>query len=146
LVIACGGDTDLAQEEPEEEDWIGVAAASGHHNLLDGGEMSTITLERTTPDYDAAEAFAERVGTMLDAGATAAIMSLGHRLGLFDKMAELPPSTSVAIADHAKLAERNVREWLAVMVTSGVVTYDPATRCYLLPTEHAACLTRMAPP
>jgi SAM-dependent methyltransferase len=34
-----------------------------------------------------------------------------------------------------------VREWLGSMVTGGVVDYDPTTRTYTLPTEHAVCLT-----
>ena len=31
------------------------------------------------------------------------------------------------------------------MVTGGIVTYEPADRTYVLPAEHAACLTRNAP-
>src|SRR5690606_3644296 len=42
-------------------------------------------------------------------------------------------------------AERYVREWLAVMVTGGVVQYDASRRHYWLPPEHAACLTPGAP-
>jgi 2-polyprenyl-3-methyl-5-hydroxy-6-metoxy-1,4-benzoquinol methylase len=57
----------------------------------------------------------------------------------------LPPSTSAAIAARAELAERYVREWLAVMVTGGIVVYDPAARTYRLPSAAAACLTRDAP-
>jgi SAM-dependent methyltransferase len=104
--------------------------------------MSTATLERPTFDPDQAEAFMARVGDMLDAGAVANMMSIGHRTGLFDVMAAMPPATSAEIADRAELAERYVREWLAVMVTGRIVTYDPARRTYVLPKEHAACLTR----
>ncbi|WP_027132782.1 class I SAM-dependent methyltransferase [Geminicoccus roseus] len=105
-------------------------------------------VSRATPGFDAAlaERFAGQVAQMLDQGAAAAMMSIGHRLGLFDRMAGLPPSTSTAIADTAGLAERYVREWLAVMVMAGVVRFDPATRRYHLPPEHAACLTRQAVP
>lgn len=96
-------------------------------------------------DTQAAERFAGRVGEVLDAGAVAVMMSLGHRTGLFITMAGLPPATSEQIASRAGLAERYVREWLAVMVTGGIVTYDPAMRTYALPPEHAACLTPGAP-
>lgn len=92
----------------------------------------------------AAEAFAGRVMEFLNAGAVAVMMSVGHRTGLFDVMAKLPPSTSAGIAEAAGLAERYVREWLAAMVTGGVVLYDPARRTYQLPPEHAACLIRGA--
>jgi len=107
--------------------------------------MTTTTIETSPFDTAAAEAFAARLGRMLDAGASAAMIALGHRLGLFDVLADAPPATSVNIADRAGLAERYVREWLAVMVTSKVVTYDRTTRRYWLPPEHGACLTRTAP-
>jgi 2-polyprenyl-3-methyl-5-hydroxy-6-metoxy-1,4-benzoquinol methylase len=72
--------------------------------------------------------------------------SIGHRTGLFDAMATLPPSTSAQIAHTAGLHERYVREWLGALVTGGIVTYDPATDTYHLPREHAASLTRAATP
>jgi len=93
----------------------------------------------------AAQAFAERAGEIINAGSVAVMMSIGHRTGLFDTMAALPPSTSAALAQRAALAERYVREWLAVMTTAGIVTYDSARQTYSLPAEHAACLTRGAP-
>jgi SAM-dependent methyltransferase len=93
-------------------------------------------------DHDRASQFAEKTAALLDAGAVTVMMSIGHRLRLFDLMAGRPAATSAEIADHAGLAERYVREWLAVMVVGGVVTYHPATGTYLLPDEHAASLTR----
>lgn len=90
----------------------------------------------------AAEAFAERIASLLDNGAITVMLAFGHRLGLFDTMAALSPATSSVIAQHAELNERYVREWLAVMVTGRVVDYDPDTGHYHLPPEHAACLTR----
>lgn len=92
-------------------------------------------------DQTAAEAFAGRIMQVLDSGAVANMMAIGHRTGLFDVMAELPPATSGQIAARAALAERYVREWLAAMVTGGIVIYDPGRRTYALPPEHAACLT-----
>jgi 2-polyprenyl-3-methyl-5-hydroxy-6-metoxy-1,4-benzoquinol methylase len=106
--------------------------------------VSTTVLDKPAFDQAAAERFAGRVSDMLDAGAAAAMMSVGHRLGLFDALADLPPATSAEIAEAAEIAERYVREWLAVMVVSGIVAYEPATRRYRLPPEHAACLTRTA--
>ncbi|MEQ9488381.1 MAG: class I SAM-dependent methyltransferase [Alphaproteobacteria bacterium] len=103
-----------------------------------------LDIDIRTPDTDKAEAFAERVGEMLDAGAAAAMISLGHRLGLFNTLADLTPSTSVEIANAAGLAERYVREWLAAMVTAGILEYQPKNATYYLPEEHAACLTRDA--
>ena len=95
-------------------------------------------------DQTAADAFADKMLGVLNSGALALMTSLGHRSGLFDTMARLPPGTSRQIAEAAHLHERYVREWLGAMVTGGIVTYDPATQTYLLPAEHAASLTRAA--
>ena len=45
-------------------------------------------------DQAGAEAFAERLVDVLNSGAIALMTSIGHRTGLFDATAELPPSTS----------------------------------------------------
>ncbi|MFP4536779.1 MAG: class I SAM-dependent methyltransferase [Dichotomicrobium sp.] len=107
--------------------------------------MSVQPLESQAFDESRAEAFAERIGGMLDSAAVMVMMAIGHRLGLFDTLAEMPPATSDEIAQRTGFAERYIREWLAVMTIGRVVEYDPATRSYHLPREHAACLTRGAP-
>lgn len=88
--------------------------------------------------------FAERMLRAVNDSALMLMVSIGHRTGLFDKLAEMPPATSGQIAEFTGLNERYVREWLGAMFTGGVVTYDPETRSYQLPAEHAACLTRAA--
>lgn len=103
------------------------------------------THSRTAFDEKAAEVFAGRVATILDDGAIAVMMALGHRAGLFAAMADAPPSTSSAIAERADLAERYVREWLAAMTVGRIVTYDLQAGTYTLPAEHAACLVDGAP-
>jgi 2-polyprenyl-3-methyl-5-hydroxy-6-metoxy-1,4-benzoquinol methylase len=102
----------------------------------------TAELQDNAPQ--SAERFAEAVCEIIDKGAVAVMLSLGHRAGLFNTMAAMPPSTSTQIAAAADLSERYVREWLAVMVTGGIVHYNPATARYDLPRDHAACLTRGA--
>jgi SAM-dependent methyltransferase len=92
------------------------------------------------------EAFAGKmVGILNDAG-LALMTSIGHRTGLFDTVASMPPSTSEQIAQAAGLNERYVREWLGAMVTGGIVDVDADQRTYRLPPERAACLTRAAGP
>jgi 2-polyprenyl-3-methyl-5-hydroxy-6-metoxy-1,4-benzoquinol methylase len=93
-----------------------------------------------------AEAFSEGLVDVLNKSAIALALSIGHRSGLFDAMAELPASTSEQIAEAAGLNERYVREWLGTMVTGRVINYFPETRTYQLPAEHAAFLTRAATP
>ena len=57
-------------------------------------------------------------------GALTTMISVGHRTGLFDAMADGEARTSVELADHAALNERYVREWLGAMVTGGIVSVD----------------------
>ena len=92
------------------------------------------------------EAFAGKMLEILNGGFLSLMTSLGHRTGLFDAMAGLPPATSAQIAEAAGLNERYVREWLGAMVTGGIVEYDPAAVAYRLPPEHAASLTRAVGP
>ncbi|MGH8895773.1 MAG: class I SAM-dependent methyltransferase [Egibacteraceae bacterium] len=100
----------------------------------------------TTLDEGKAEQFAARMMGVLNDAFVGLLTSIGHRTGLFDTMAALPPSTSVEIAAVSGLDERYVREWLATMTMGGVVEYDPAGLTYVLPAEHAAFLTRAAGP
>ncbi len=93
-----------------------------------------------------AKSFGKNMLGVLNDGALALMISLGHRTALFDAMAELSPSTSQQIASAAGLNERYVREWLGAMVTGGIVDYDEAGKTFLLPPEHAASLTRAATP
>ncbi len=93
-----------------------------------------------------AEAFANRVVDLLNGGALAVMISIGHRGGLFDVMSRLPASTSAEIAESAGLNERYVREWLGSMVVGKIVDYDPEQGRYVLPAEHATCLTRASSP
>jgi ubiquinone/menaquinone biosynthesis C-methylase UbiE len=81
---------------------------------------------------------------MLNHGALTVMLSIGHRTGLFDTMAKLPPSNSEQIAESAGLNERYVREWLGAMTTGRIIEHDPSGKTYSLPAERAAFLTREA--
>lgn len=96
--------------------------------------------------YDAAkaEAFMGKMVQSLNHAGLALMSSIGHRTGLFDTLAALPPVTSAQLATEAGLDERYVREWLGAMATGGVVEHDPAAGTFALPPEHAAWLTREA--
>ena len=97
-------------------------------------------------DQAKAEAFAGKMLDTLNGSALGLFCSVGHRTGLFDVLAKLPPSTSAEVAKAGGLNERYVREWLGGMTVTGVVEYDASTRKYGLPPEHAAFLTRDAGP
>ena len=99
-------------------------------------------MKNTTYDEAQAEAFTNRMVTMLNESALALMISIGYQTGLLDTMRDLPAATTVHIADEAKLNERYVREWLGAMVTGKIVEYDPESQQYWLPMEHADSLTR----
>ena len=100
----------------------------------------------STYDETRAEAFAGRMLDMLNGGALMVMASVGHRVGLFDALAESGAATSTELAGAAGLDERYVREWLAAMTAGRIVEIDPETGRFTLPPEHAAWLTRAASP
>ncbi len=99
-----------------------------------------------TIDAEKAAAFGGKMVGVMNGASIAFMTSIGHRTGLFDSMAAMSPSTSEEIAGKTGLNERYVREWLGAMLAGGVVDYDPATKKYELPAEHAMSLTRSAGP
>ncbi len=89
--------------------------------------------------------FAERLLETLNNGMTCLLISIGHRAGLFDALADGAPRTSAALAADTGLNERYVREWLGGMVVARIVERDPAAGQYRLPPEHAHWLSRQSP-
>lgn len=88
--------------------------------------------------------FEGRLLATLNSGATALMISVGHRTRLFDAMDGMAPSTPEEIAEKAHLNERYVREWLGAMTCAGIVEVDSAGERFRLPEAHAASLTRRA--
>jgi SAM-dependent methyltransferase len=99
--------------------------------------MSTTT---TIVDPAETEAFAGRLMTLYTDALLSYMIDIGHRTGLFAAAAD-GPRTSEALAAHAGLTERYVREWLGAMVTGGIVDYDPVAETYWLAPSRAAVLT-----
>jgi len=79
--------------------------------------------------------FQEYMVDVINKGSLSLMLSLGHRVGLFDTMVSLPPSTSKQISIASNLDERYVREWLAAMVVGKIVNYDSTNNLYSLPKE-----------
>jgi SAM-dependent methyltransferase len=97
-------------------------------------------------DQQKAEEFGGKLVDVLNHGALAVMLSIGHRTGLLDTMSQLPSATSTDIAGAAGLDERYVREWLGAMAAGGIVevsSNNGATH-FKLPKEHAGFLTRAA--
>lgn len=91
-------------------------------------------------DPDLAKQFAAKLLNIYTGGVLTKLIDVGYQTGLFES-SKSGPATSEELSERAGLNERYVREWLGAMATSGIYTYDPATRRYALPGEHAVALT-----
>jgi SAM-dependent methyltransferase len=91
-------------------------------------------------DRKRVQEFARRLFGHYTSGMLALMVDVGHKTGLFEAAAK-GPATSAELAERARLNERYVREWLGAIVTGGIMEYDPASGTYVLPAEHAVCLT-----
>lgn len=67
-------------------------------------------------------------------------MYIGHRLGLYQTLAEAGPITSGKLAQRTGYVERYVREWLFAQAAGGYLDYNAATQRFSLSPEYAAVL------
>jgi 2-polyprenyl-3-methyl-5-hydroxy-6-metoxy-1,4-benzoquinol methylase len=95
-----------------------------------------------TPTIDEAklEAFMGRFVQDMGAAATAPLVVIGDKLGLYKAMADGAPVTPAELAERAGCRERYVREWLCQQAASGYVEYDAAGGTFSLPPEQALAL------
>lgn len=100
--------------------------------------MSTAAKASPTPDAERLERFAQKVFHEFSAAATAPLVLLGDRLGLFRALAEHGPCDSAGLAKATGTAERYVREWLACMAAAEYVAYDSAAGTFALTDEQRA--------
>ena len=88
------------------------------------------------------DSFSNYMIDVINKGSLSLMLSIGHRVKLFDIMSTLPPSTVEDIALNSKLNERYVKEWLGAMVTGKIIEYDPSSDKYWLSKEKSKYLTR----
>jgi len=84
----------------------------------------------------------ELLGTFVtDLGATIAAgnVVVGHRLGLYRRLADAP-ATAEQLAQRTDTDPRYVTEWLSGQAAGGYVSYDPATEQFSLTGEQAYAL------
>jgi 2-polyprenyl-3-methyl-5-hydroxy-6-metoxy-1,4-benzoquinol methylase len=95
-----------------------------------------------TPTVDPArlEAFMGRFVRDFGAGATAPLVVLGDKLGLYKAMADGAPVTPAQLAERTECNERYIREWLCQQAASGYVDYDAGAGTFRLPPEQALAL------
>jgi SAM-dependent methyltransferase len=92
-------------------------------------------------DPNKLDAFVNKALGDLGAALTAALVTIGDKLGLYRAMKGAGPVTSEELAKKTGTNERSVREWLAAQAAAGYLDYDAATGRYSLSEEHAVALT-----
>ena len=91
-------------------------------------------------DQQKIDALAERLLGEVNSAMTALNVYLGHRLGLWEALAQAGTVTPAALARRTSYAERYVREWLECMTANGYLDADAGGTRFTLPAEHAAVL------
>jgi SAM-dependent methyltransferase len=92
-------------------------------------------------DQNKIQQFMNKAVGDIAASSTAMLVIIGHRLGLYRALAQANSPVSVKeLADKTGTVERLVKEWLSNQVASGYIEYDPSSRKYRLPPEHALAL------
>lgn len=87
-----------------------------------------------------AEEFSQKLLEDMGAALRAPLSYIGDRLGIFKALAASGPVTSAELAQKTGLHPRYMRAWLEAMTAAEYVRYEPATKRFLLPPEHAAVL------
>src|SRR5689334_16667322 len=102
---------------------------------------TSISSPQTTIDNEKIQQFMEKVLTDFGGAASAVLVYIGDKLGLYKAMFDFgKPITSQELANLTSTSERYIREWLANQAASGYLTYDAASQRYTLPVEHAQAL------
>jgi len=93
-----------------------------------------------TIDETKLEAFMERFVGELGACATAPMVLIGDKLGLYKAMADSEPVTPAELAQRTGTNERYIREWLCQQAASDYLEYDAPDGTFRLPPEQALAL------
>ncbi len=97
----------------------------------------------TPPSIDEAAlmGFVFRAVDEVGAALNCALVVMGDKLGYYRALADHGPTTAGELAQRTSTGEKYATEWLNGQAAGGFVTYDPETRTYRLPAEHAIALT-----
>ncbi|HEY6335366.1 MAG TPA: methyltransferase domain-containing protein [Alphaproteobacteria bacterium] len=90
-----------------------------------------------TPDPNKLQALVGRILGDVGATATAALVVLGDRLGLYKALAEGGAVTPAELAARTDVAERYLREWLSAQAAAGYIEYDAAEGRFSMTAEQA---------
>ncbi len=108
--------------------------------------VDTIASPARTTDPDKLDAFIGKMLGDLGAVASASLVIIGDKLGLYRELQKGEALTSAELAVRTATSERYVREWLANQAASGYVEYDAATERFSLPPEQGFMLADESSP
>src|SRR6187431_2287626 len=100
------------------------------------------TTDAPAIDVPRLEAFVGRAIGEVGAALNCALVVMGDKLGYYRALAERGPLTPAELAEASGTDEHYTREWLNAQAAGDFVEYDPETRRYRLPAEHAIALTQ----
>jgi SAM-dependent methyltransferase len=108
--------------------------------LTSSGGTSTTAASQMTSDMAGAQTFATQVMADLSGAVVSLMCVLGDRLDLFKNLAAHGPATSAELADRAGADKRYTHDWLGALASAGYLEYEPESRRFTLPPEHALAL------
>ncbi|MGB7859145.1 MAG: class I SAM-dependent methyltransferase [Acidimicrobiia bacterium] len=97
-------------------------------------------------DRDKINAFLETFTGFVSGTTTVGLLAVADRSGLSAYLGEHERGTAEEIADGADLDERYVKEILSGLTAAGVTEYDPSSKVFRLPPEHALFLASEVSP
>ena len=100
--------------------------------------MGTTTI---AVDQEALEAFVGKAVGEFGAAASAALVVMGDKLGLYRALAGAGPLTVSELAERTGTDQRYLHPWLVNQAAGGYIAHDAATGRYWLPPEQATALT-----
>jgi 2-polyprenyl-3-methyl-5-hydroxy-6-metoxy-1,4-benzoquinol methylase len=100
----------------------------------------------TTIDQEKLDALLGLAVNDMGAAASAALVLIGDKLGIYRTLAETGPQTTEELATRTGLQPRLLREWLSNQAAGAYVTYDAATERFSLSPEQAFILADPASP
>ena len=104
------------------------------------------TVSAVQIDTDKLMAFVYRAVDEVGATLNCALVVMGDRLGYYRDLAANGPTTPDELAGRTGTGVHYAREWLNAQAAGGFVDYDPSTRRYTLPPEHAVALADESSP
>lgn len=89
---------------------------------------------------DKLKIFTQKIFDDMAGAMSAGLCYIGNKTGLFNAMAHQGAMPLEEIIERSKLQSRYVEEWLKGMVSANYIEYEPLSKTYNLPDEHAYLL------